>query len=1265
MLRRLSIENVPPESWQSIVQLVFTVLFQIFALVNVKFFYSESVNTRVQKVRRDLAVCEGVDCGCVRPTDVPGPLGTNTEERTGAGLPSGSTAGSAGSPAPSLHSVTVAGASSSSSAEGDHESADTAPAVPPTTAEPGSANDSSMSTVTLPTPMVVTLPPSMPLSPTSPTPHDAHAAHGTQAASHCPHTPVVPIELRSVMLLNLPVNLRHPYALRRFFEHTCRFGAGEVEAVSVVGLHEQLQQELTDRWNALRDVEIAWVKWRGNDGERRYESEDAETRVDEVAAMLDRMRKELEADRVPAAVVTASTQGAVELGPIPALPPRPLAKPSLWLRIKAFFSPSSVMASQLQPFDALSAAWARFRFHNRRVHLLRREALDCAKLAFNGECDGPAGAFTPESPSATSPAAERMASASGMTKSEKARELYTGSTAFVTFRHARSAVVAAQTILPPCPGSGHASFMVLPAPAPKDLYWPNLSSKWASPKANFIRALLCISVLVLLVFFWSIPIGMIASLLSVESLSQTFPGFAEMAAELPPYVIDTFQAFVPSILVGIWLGLLPGVVLLLNYLQGIQVFSWIDGSTFSKLYVYYTWNLVLVFPISGSVWYALNIAVNSPNQVPYLLGSTLPGVAPFFINYINLLGFIFWPVMILLPGPMWGPALLRCCFGYRKKSPRAVASLAYPVDWMTLFLGQYTPLPMLVFTVTLLYSQIQPLVCLAGCTYFFLAFVAFKYLLMYEHVPFSDNRATGYGTVGYGGAFMRRVIFSVILQALTMWGVLTYKGLVDPATIIGVIEIVVAIIVWISLDSTLGNWEAQVGLAAAVEHEVPDREEEETSSLVAKPFYEETEVLRQKSLAGRSLTTVEEAPTVFGRKSTVRSATVAVPRASISVTGADVDDLDGNAAPKRQGTVTGGAFLEPGYVRPDEADPAGAARARRPSKFLHAAYQLASTVVTGGATDGFVPESALEWTVGQDGGEEADADGAGKPPGTVKRAPRGSTVKTLDTNKDVGKAAAQVAVVPESSTNAGAPAKAVTGGSADNSIVPTTAGFEADEEANDEEGYTLADPTVNGIDFSQETSYRFDTYDPESGSKKPWLRFTNYLEPPATRVAGILNPVIPLRGQSLFASREPTADDASLSSYEHPAIVGRLPWIWLPGVEDVLRVDADEGDVTNRAGAVRVENSRAEQAEEEAGKVQEDEVRRVAIIDEDDELVRRVQAQTDQRRQEELEKERELAARPWWLWGSTAEVPPAWKSLQEDVDHFFNAVGFWGSWYAR
>lgn len=750
----------------------------------------------------------------------------------------------------------------------------------------------------------------------------------------------------------------------------------------------------------------------------------------------------------------------------------------------------------------------------------------------------------------------------------------------------------------------------------------------------------------------------------------------------------------PTILVGLWLACLPAVVLVLCVIQGIETYSWIDASTFSKLYFYYVWNLVLVFPIAGSVFNAFKIVVHSPNEIPYLLASTLPGVAPFFINYINLLGFIFLPILVLVPGPVWGPTWFRCCVKYRKKSPRDVQWYTFPVDWMTLNMGQITPLPTLVFTVTLMYSQIQPLVCLAGCAYFFMSFLAHKYFVLYEQVPMAETRGTGYGTVGMAGQLKNRIIFSVILHALIMWGLLVYKGHPDAATVLGVLELFAAFVIYFAMDLTWGKWERKIGLGAAVEHEIC-KNDESVPLLGSSAFYSEDVLMSPKTMGNRSLTTsvndgLSRKGTVVARRATTMAGAGSFTAVQTVVDAADQEIPDSALPSPPPGGIPGNLFLEPGYVTGSHDHEDGsdcdsiAAQQPRRGSFFTVAASLAATVLNGGATDGRIPESCLETNVPAPSVKNKDDK--------LFIAAQMKRANTLTRGKSRRSTSARGVGVDEPIHEQ--PETELPALSPSSSIMPTIhfqepakkdAGY--DDEENDEDATDVAtddvemevgwaDPFVNGLELLPSTSNRFDTYwtpTPEQVKEygRHWRRYTNFLEPSGTRVLGVLNSVIsPLRGQSLFASRVPALDDGSLRTYEHPAVVGRLPWIWLPGVEEVLRVDADEDDLPNPIAVPAVEVAHLDEAAalETKGLEQIQEhalVKTVTFDAENNDLVKRIQESAEESRKAELERERKRAGRPWWLWNSTQAPPEGWTKLVADFDSTINAVGFWGSWFAR
>lgn len=93
--------------------------------------------------------------------------------------------------------------------------------------------------------------------------------------------------------------------------------------------------------------------------------------------------------------------------------------------------------------------------------------------------------------------------------------------AFVTFKDLADAQIAAQVAHYPQP---NAMFTAL-APDPRDIHWHNMLLSSTEVQT---RRLLVLGAVVALLFFWAIPVGALASLLSYEAIKKYAPWLAKL-----------------------------------------------------------------------------------------------------------------------------------------------------------------------------------------------------------------------------------------------------------------------------------------------------------------------------------------------------------------------------------------------------------------------------------------------------------------------------------------------------------------------------------------------------------------------------------------------------------------------------------------------------------------------------------------------------------------------------------------------------------------
>lgn len=63
------------------------------------------------------------------------------------------------------------------------------------------------------------------------------------------------------------------------------------------------------------------------------------------------------------------------------------------------------------------------------------------------------------------------------------------------------------------------------APEPRDIHWGNMA---LSRVSTFVRQVIVFFAVILLLFFWGIPVSFLASLLSYDAIKEAFPPLAEL-----------------------------------------------------------------------------------------------------------------------------------------------------------------------------------------------------------------------------------------------------------------------------------------------------------------------------------------------------------------------------------------------------------------------------------------------------------------------------------------------------------------------------------------------------------------------------------------------------------------------------------------------------------------------------------------------------------------------------------------------------------------
>ncbi|KAH9949754.1 hypothetical protein B0H21DRAFT_88992 [Amylocystis lapponica] len=338
--------------------------------------------------------------------------------------------------------------------------------------------------------------------------------------------------------------------------------------------------------------------------------------------------------------------------------------------------------------------------------------------------------------------------------------------AFVTFEKMSSAQIAVQAVHAPNP----AQCVTHLAPEPRDIVWSNVGH---SPTSLRVRELIVLGAMGLLLFFWLIPITALASLLSYKEIKKTMPALGRLI-DANQQIRAIVQNSLPSVAMITLNALLPFVLEALTYVQGYPARSLIEYSLMKKYFLFLLVNVVFIFLVASTYWQLVRDLASSPAKgVEKLADALAAGQARhFFLSYVILQGLGIMPLQLLNLGILIPRFFSRL---FVTRTPRDFAELNAPP---MINYGVVYPQAILIFTITLLYSVIQPLILVFGAVYFGVGYVVYKYKLLFVFYKPYESQGQAWPIT------FARLIWGVIIFLVFMIGLFILKKSYVLATLL-------------------------------------------------------------------------------------------------------------------------------------------------------------------------------------------------------------------------------------------------------------------------------------------------------------------------------------------------------------------------------------------------------------------------------------------------------------------------------------------------
>ncbi|KAF5443378.1 hypothetical protein F2P56_035937 [Juglans regia] len=300
------------------------------------------------------------------------------------------------------------------------------------------------------------------------------------------------------------------------------------------------------------------------------------------------------------------------------------------------------------------------------------------------------------------------------------------------------------------------------APEPNDVYWPFFSSSFMR---RWICKLVVVVACILLTILFLIPVVFVQGLTNLSQLEVLFP-FLKSILTIT-FVSEVITGYLPSLILMLFLKMVPPIMELLSSIQGYISHSGIEKSACDKVLWFTIWNIFFATAFSGSVLYQVSIVLD-PRNIPAKLAVAVPAQASFFIAYVVTSGWTSTASELFRLVPfLW--SLMRKPCTRSTDDDLEVPSIPYHRD-----------IPRLLFF------------GLLGITYFFLAPLILPFLLLYfcfgyivYRNQFINVYAPKYETAGkFWPIVHNSMIFSLVLMHAIAVGIFTLKKLSLATTLI-------------------------------------------------------------------------------------------------------------------------------------------------------------------------------------------------------------------------------------------------------------------------------------------------------------------------------------------------------------------------------------------------------------------------------------------------------------------------------------------------
>lgn len=271
---------------------------------------------------------------------------------------------------------------------------------------------------------------------------------------------------------------------------------------------------------------------------------------------------------------------------------------------------------------------------------------------------------------------------------------------------------------------------------PSEVIWKNLGITW---KTRTIRNIISITLVVVTIIFWSIPVAVVGSISNVNFLA-TKVFFLRWILDIPQVILGVVTGLLPAVALAVLMSLLPPYLRFLGKFAGKATLSLVELRCHESYFWFQVIQVFLVTTMTSAASSAVPQVLNGGvTQIPAILAENLPKSSNFYISYFILQGLTFASGALL---QIAGLVLFHLLGKFLDSTPRKMYtrwSQLSSLGWGTIF-----PVVELLTVISIAYSAIAPLMMGFSCIGLFLFYFAYRYNLLFVNTSEVDTKGLVY-----------------------------------------------------------------------------------------------------------------------------------------------------------------------------------------------------------------------------------------------------------------------------------------------------------------------------------------------------------------------------------------------------------------------------------------------------------------------------------------------------------------------------------------